>query len=191
MAYSRYYATETATSGSNPALVHTIANPDNASFGYLAPAHIQLSISTANQSLADFQAASKSVLSINNDYLLDGDGKITTIPSSLTLTAGATYRIYINRVTPKLTHTVDFQAGSPLTESDLDNSNRFSLFRSQEIEDDLGSTSFALTLAAMKETAGITGNFLGTTDAQSVENKTFAPLKGNTFDCGGRSYTAE
>lgn len=135
MAFSRYYATEDTPINSG-VLTHTISNPSNTNFGYLADTHLELYVSKSDESMSAFQAdvaagyADK--YNLNNDFTLEG--------STITITGLATdkrYRLFLKRVTPKLTHYVDFQAGSPLTEADLDNSNKYSLFREQEIEDDL------------------------------------------------------
>ena len=196
MAYSRYYATIVA-SDPGGVLTHVVANPDNNTFGIIADAHLQVAVSVPGQTLAAFQAlvaaGRYTVLQLNNDYSLINN----TITTALTLEAGGTYRVYLNRVTPKNAHVVDFQAGSPLTETDLDNSNRYTLFRSQELEADMAvvssaaaASSYTLTLAEMNSVAGIAGAFVGYTDTQNIENKTFAADKGNLFDCGGRSWTA-
>lgn len=191
--YSRYYAT--ANAGGDPAvtLAHTISNSANTNFAWLADNHLQLYISSAGQSLDDFKAAitgGQAPLNLNNDYTLTGSNIL--IPSSYGLSAAA-YRLFVKRVTPKNTHFVDFQAGSPLTESDLDNANNYALFRSQELEDDLSvvssTSNYTLTLAAMKTVANVTGDFVGHSDSQNLENKTFAANKGNTYDCGGRSWS--
>lgn len=135
MAYSRYYATESTPINSG-VLTHTINNPSNANFGFLANAHLELRLSTADQALtsfvADIDANDLTALSLGNAYTLEGNTITVT-----SLTVDSTYRLHLKRVTPKLAHFVDFQAGSPLTEADLDNSNKYSLFREQEIEDDL------------------------------------------------------
>jgi hypothetical protein len=189
--YSRYYAT--ATAGNPATLAHTISNSYNTNFAWLVDSHIQLYISSAGQSLDDFKTAivgGQAALTLNNDYTLtNGD---ILIPQTYGLTANAVYRLHIKRVTPKDAHFVNFQAGSPLTESDLDNSNNYALFRSQELEDDLSvvssTSTFTLTLAAMKAVASVTGDFVGHSDTQNIENKTFAADKGNAYDCGGRSW---
>ena len=192
--YSRYYATATAVNDSgNVTLAHTISNSANTNFAWLLGSHLQLYISSAGQSLDDFKTAvagGQAALTLNNDYTLTGDDIL--IPATYGLSA-AVYRLHIKRVTPKDAHFVNFQAGSPLTEADLDNSNNYALFRSQEIEDDLAvvssTSTFTLTLAAMKAVASVTGDFVGHSDTQNLENKTFAADKGNTYDCGGRSWT--
>jgi len=125
-------------------------------------------------------------LSLYNDYTLTGSS--IEIPN---LTASAAYQFYINRVTPKLTHFVDFQAGSPITETDLDNSNNYALFRFQELEDVSEQYSpYVLTLARMKTVAGITGEFTGDTDTQTITNKTFTAGASITssFDLGTASW---
>lgn len=135
MAYSRYYATET-TPLNTGVLTHTIGNPSNNNFGYLTASHLELYLSHADQTLASFtsdvDAGDAKLCVIYNDFTVENN--VITLTGLLPDT---TYRIYIKRVTPKLTHFVDFQAGAPLTETDLDNSNKYSLFREQEIEDDL------------------------------------------------------
>jgi hypothetical protein len=40
----------------------------------------------------------------------------------------------------------------------------------------------------MKAVASVTGDFVGHSDTQNIENKTFAADKGNAYDCGGRSW---
>jgi hypothetical protein len=190
--YSRYYATA-ETEGDPATLAHTISNSANTNFAWLLGSHLQLYISSAGQSLADFKtavAAGQAPLNLNNDYTLTGADIL--IPASYGLSA-ATYRLHVKRVTPKDAHFVNFQAGSPLTELDLDNSNNYALFRSQEIEDDLAvvasTSTFVLTLAAMKAAASVSGDFVGHSDTQNLENKTFATNKGNSYDCGGRSWS--
>jgi len=135
MAYSRYYASEDTPMNSG-VLTHTVANPDNNNFGYLSPYDLEVYASKADQSLSSFQADVDS--NYADQYTLDND--FTLINNVITITnlaANKRYRLFIKRATSKLVHPVDFQAGSPLTEADLDNSNKYSLFREQEIEDDL------------------------------------------------------
>lgn len=193
--YSRYYAT--ATAGSPTAtLAHTISNSDNANFSWLLDSHLLLHISSANQSLDDFKTAvaagSTSALSLNNDYSLNSSGELLIL-AGYGLTAGATYRLYLKRATPKSAHFVDFQAGSPLTELDLDNANNYALFRSQELEDDLAvvtaNSVYTLTLSEMKSVASVSGSFVGDTDTQTLNNKEFAAAGTSTFDCSPRSWT--
>ena len=135
MAFSRYYATEDTPVNSG-VLTHTIANPSNTNFGYLDPYHLEVYVSKADESLnafqADVNAGTADKYTLNNDFTLESG--VITINN---LAVDKRYRLFIKRVTPKLKHFVDFQAGSPLTEADLDNSNKYSLFREQEIEDDL------------------------------------------------------
>ena len=135
MAYSRYYASEDTPINSG-VLTHTLANPDNNNFGYLNPYHLEVYASKSDQSMSAFQADVASGYAdqyvLNNDFTLANN--VITISN---LATNKRYRLFIKRVTPKLRHFVDFQAGSPLTEADLDNSNKYSLFREQEIEDDL------------------------------------------------------
>jgi len=192
MAFSRYYAAQ-ATNGSG-VLAHTIANPDNASFGYLHLHHLEFRISSAGQSLVAFKTALDAgiaKLTNYNDYTI-ADG-VFTIPADYGLTESATYQLQIKRVTPKLTHYVNFNAGAPITETDLDNSNSYALFRSQELEDgiqDVIDFGFVLTLAEMKSVAGITGEFTGDTDTQIMTNKAFTAGTAitSTFDLGTASW---
>lgn len=186
MAFSRYYGSQ-AANGSG-VLVHTVANPDNASFGFLHISHVELRMSSAGQSLVAFKAALESgmaKLTIYNDYTFANG--VITIPASYGLTQSATYQLQIKRVTPKLTHYVNFNAGAPITETDLDNSNSYALFRSQEIEDDLGEN--LLTLINMKTVSGITGDFVDTLSFQTVRNKTFPADQSNVADYGTAAWT--
>ena len=141
MRYSRYYAA--ATTNESGVLTHTVSNPNNINFGYLAKTHLEFRISANSQTLtaftADIDADDVSALSLGNDYTLDLSHEFAST-NNMNLTPTATYYLYVKRATPKLTHFVDFQGGAPLTEADLDNSNRYSLFREQEIEDDLSDT---------------------------------------------------
>ena len=186
MAFSRYYGAQTAN-GSG-VLGHTINNPDNASFGFLNVSHIELRLSSAGQSLVAFKAALEAgmaKLTIYNDYTLESG--VITLPASYGLTQGATYQLQIKRATPKLAHYVNFNAGAPITETDLDNSNSYALFRAQEIEDDLGEN--LLTLINMKNVSGITGDFVDTLSVQTVRNKTFPADQSNVADYGLASWT--
>ena len=193
MSYSRYITSGTTTGGGG--LVHTVSNSGNSTFDWLSPDHMKIYLSTAGQSQVDFTAAiaagTVNEFTPQMGYTLVG---VTLTFSGLN--ALSSYFFQVKRVTPKLSHFVDFSAGSPLTEVDLDNSNKYALFRSQELEDDLetvnavaSSSTFTLTLAAMKAVASVTGDFVGHSDTQNIENKTFAANKGNTYDCGGRSWT--
>lgn len=194
--YSRYYAT--AVAGNPATLVHTISNAGNANFAWLLDSHLELYVSSAGQSLDAFKVAiaggSTAALTLNNDYTLDNSSGDILILAGYGLTADATYRLHIKRVTPKGIHFVNFQAGSPLTELDLDNSNNYALFRSQELEDDLEvfveDGSYTLTLEDMKTVAGVTGDFTGTTDTQTMTNKAFTAGEGitTTFDLGTASW---
>jgi|18_taG_2_1085343.scaffolds.fasta_scaffold00273_2 hypothetical protein len=187
MGYSRYYGNATANGAGT--LVHVVSNPDNANFGWLLNSHLELRLSSAGQSLAAFTTEVEdglAKLSLYNDYNINGSS--IEIPN---LTASAVYQFYISRITPKLSHFVDFQAGSPITETDLDNSNKYALFRFQELEDVSEQYSpFILTLAKMKTVAGITGEFTGDTDTQTMTNKTFTAGAGITssFDLGTASW---
>lgn len=186
MSYSRYITTGTATSGGG--LVHTVSNSGNTSFTWLAADHIKIYLSAAGASLVDFTAAIAQG-TINEFTPAMGYTLVGTTLTFSGLTASSAYNFQIKRETPKLTHFVDFSAGSPLTEIDLDNSNKYALFRAQELEDELELVStYTLTLADMKTVASVTGAFLGDTDTQNIENKTFASDKGNLYDCGGRSW---
>ena len=185
MAYSRYIASGTATGAGG--LVASISNPSNSNFDWLTPDHIKIYLSSANQTLdsfnTDLAAGDISLFNPSDGYTLVG----TTLTFS-GLTANATYRWQVKRVTPKLTHYVDFQAGSPLTELDLDNSNKYTLFRSQELEDDIEEKT--MTLATMKLTAGITGDFVDTTSAQTISNKTFTDTT-SSFDGGVLAFSGD
>lgn len=187
MGLSKYYG-NAAANGSG-LLSHTVSNPDNASFAWLNDSHLELRVSSAGQSLAAFQTAvdaGQSKLSLYNDYTLTG--KLIEVPN---LTNGATYQFEIRRVTPKSTHYVDFQAGSPITETDLDNSNNYALFRTQELEDTIsGFSDYELTLAKMKTAAGTSGDFVDTGSAQTVLNKTFPSTgTGSNFDAGQANWS--
>ena len=184
MGLANYYGN--ATANGSGLLTHTVSNPDNANFDWLIASHLELRLSTAGQSLAAFTTAvenGQAKLSLYNDYSLTG--KLIEVPN---LVAGGVYQFYVSRVTPKKTHFVDFQAGSPITETDLDNSNRYALFRSQEIED--LAAPFQLTLAKMKTAAGTSGDFVDTGSAQTVLNKTFPSTgTGSNFDAGQANWS--
>jgi hypothetical protein len=187
MGLSKYYG-NAAANGSG-LLSHTISNPDNASFNWLNNSHVELRLSSAGQSLVAFQAAVKAgqdKLSLFNDYSITG--KLLEVPS---LTNGATYQFEIRRITPKSTHYVNFQAGSPITETDLDNSNNYALYRTQELEDTVANFSeYELTLAKMKTAAGTSGDFVDTDSAQTVLNKTFPSTgSGSNFDAGQANWS--
>ena len=83
---------------------------------------------------------------------------------------------------------MDFTAGSPLTEADLDNSNKYALFRAQELEDEVSDKT--ISLAKMKSTANITGDFVDTTSAQTITNKNF-PDSTSVFDGGSLSFSGD
>lgn len=181
MAFSRYYAAE-STPVNSGVITHTISNPSNTNFGYLSNSHVELYVSSPDESLSAFQAdvnaGQATKFLINNDFTLENN----TITVS-GLLANKTYRLYVKRATPKLTHFVDFQAGSPLTEADLDNSNKYSLFREQEIEDDLADTNALIgtsgsgsssldTAEAIKTALGIEGDAVGTQNVQEIFTKT-------------------
>lgn len=183
MGYSKYYGNATANGAGT--LTHVISNPDNVYFGWLITSHLELRLSSAGQSLGSFTTAVEgglAKLSLYNDYSVTGSS--VEIPN---LTANAVYQFFINRVTPKLSHFVDFQAGAPITETDLDNSNKYALYRSQELEDSL--SPYELTLAKMKTASGLTGDFVDTGSVQTVSNKIFpATGDGSNFDCGSANW---
>lgn len=181
MPFSRYYATEDTPVNSG-VLTHTVANPSNANFGYLDPYHLEVYASKSDQTMAQFQAdvsaGTADQYTLNNDFTLESG--VITINN---LAVDKRYRLFIKRATPKLTHFVDFQAGSPLTEADLDNSNKYSLFREQEIEDDLADTNALIgtsgsgsssldTAEAIKTALGIEGDAVGTHNVQEIFTKT-------------------
>lgn len=182
MGYSRYISSGvmSGTGGHT----HVVSNPGNSGFSWLSVDHIKIYLSDAGQSLTDFQSA----LSAGTVNLFNPADGYTLVGTTLTfsgLTALATYRFQIKRVTPKLSHFVDFQAGAPLTELALDNSNKYTLFRAQELEDDMEES--ALSLQNMKTTAGVTGDFVDTTSSQTLTNKTFQDST-STFDGGTLSF---
>jgi hypothetical protein len=185
MGYSRYIGGGTTTSSGG--LVHNVSNPDNNSFTWLSPDHIQIYLSTAGQSLSSFEAAlnagTVNLFNPSDGYVLAG----TTLTFT-GLAASSQYKFQIKRVTPKLTHFVDFTAGSPLTEADLDNSNKYALFRAQELEDEVSDKT--ISLAKMKSTANITGDFVDTTSAQTITNKNF-PDSTSVFDGGSLSFSGD
>ena len=171
MGYSRYITSGTTTS--NGSFNHTVTNPENAMFAWADVDHIKVYISTANQSLSSFQ--SEVILGTApeaQDYTLIG----RTLSFSA-LNINSTYQFQVKRITPKLTHFVDFQAGQPLTELALDNSNKYTLYVAQELEDDMGDNNLTLTL--MKSLASVSGDFVDTTSIQTVMNKT---LPANSSD---------
>ncbi len=187
MAFSNYISSATA-SGSG-GITHSISNPGNNSFAWLNSDHMEFRLSTPGQSLSSFNTElTAETINKATNYTLIG----TTLTFS-GLTNGGAYHFEVKRVTPHLTHYVDFQAGSPITESDLDNSNRYALYRTQELEDGLQSAldlGYVLTLGEMKSIAGITGEFTGDTDTQTITNKTFTAGAGITssFDLGTASW---
>ncbi len=182
MGYSRYISA--FTTSSQGGYSHTISNPDNESFSFAEVDHINIFLSDAGQALASFQSA---VLSgTANRYLSH-----TLIGQTLTfsgLEESTSYCFQVKRVTPKATHFVDFQAGAPLTELALDNSNKYTLYRSQELEDDMGEN--LLTLAKMKALASVSGDFVDTTSTQTVSNKTLPSggATGTHIDMGLASF---
>lgn len=184
MAYSRYY-TSTSSTGSG-GISHNISNPDNSNFSWLGDDHIKIYISTAGSTLAAFKSAYEagtvSLFSPSDGYVLSG----TTLTFS-GLTASSGYQILIKRETPKLHHVVDFQAGAPITELDLDNSNKYTLFRAQELDDDISENLVSLTV--MKTKAGITGNFVDTDSVQTLKNKTFVAGSGICSNFDGGTFT--
>ena len=176
----------TVTSSGSGGITHTVSNPGNNNFTWLSSSHIEIRLSSAGQSLVSFKTA------ITNGTVNKLTSGYTLIGSTLTLsglTNNAVYYFEVKRVTPKIAHYVDFQAGSPITESDLDNSNRWALYRTQELED---AVTFTLTLENMKTVAGITGDgdFVFTTDTQTITNKTFTAGTAITssFDLGTASW---
>jgi hypothetical protein len=182
MAYSRYIGSGAASGTGGH--THAVSNPGNGNFDWLSTDHIKIYLSDAGQSVSSFQ----SEISAGTVSLFNPADGYTLVGTTLTfsgLSASATYRFLIKRETPKLSHFVNFQAGAPLTELALDNSNKYTLFRAQELEDDLEEK--ALSLANMKTTAGITGDFVDTTSAQTITNKTFQD-SASTFDGGTLSF---
>lgn len=182
MGLSSYITTATA-SGSG-GITHTVSNPGNNNFAWLSSTHIEIRLSAAGQSLVSFNTA------ITNGTINKLSAGYTLIGSTLTLsglTSNAVYYWEVKRVTPKIAHYVDFQAGSPITESDLDNSNRYALYRTQELEDLVAP--YTLTLAKMKTASGINGDFVDTLSVQTVSNKIFpASGEGSNFDCGSANW---
>ena len=189
MGLSKYYGS--ATADGSGIINHTISNPDNSNFAWLHGSHLEIRLSSAGQSLSSFQTAvdggGVAKLTQYTNYSLTGS--VLQIPS---LTNNAAYKFEVRRITPKKTHFVDFQAGSPLTENDLDNSNKYALFRSQELEDRLNdvasSSGYTLTLAEMKSVASVNGDFVGHTDTKNLSNKSFVANTNNTYDCGIRNW---
>ena len=183
MGLSSYITTATA-SGSG-GIAHTVSNPGNNNFAWLSSSHIEIRLSSAGQSLVSFNTdmTNGTVNKLTSGYTLIG--------STLTLsglTNNAVYYFEVKRVTPKIAHYVDFQAGSPITESDLDNSNRWALYRTQELEDSVAP--YNLTLEKMKIASGITGDFVDTFSVQTVSNKIFPSSDvGSNFDCGSANWT--
>ena len=184
MGYSRYFVTVNTTSSGG--VSHTISNPDNAGFSWISADHIKVYLSSANQTLSDFKTAisngTVSLFNPSDGYTLSG--------STLTfsgLSASSEYQIQIKRVTPKLNHVVDFQAGAPITETDLDNCNKYTLFRSQELDDEIAEN--LVSLAVMKTKAGIEGDFVDTDSVQTLKNKTFVAESGVTSNFDGGTFT--
>jgi hypothetical protein len=178
MGYSRYITSGTTTS--NGGFTHTVTNPDNGTFTWAEVGHIKVYISTANQTLSSFQdTVILGTAAEAQDYTLIG----RTLTFSA-LTPNSTYQFQVKRVTPKLTHFVDFQAGQPLTELALDNSNKYTLYVAQELEDDMGDNNLTLTL--MKSLASVSGDFVDTTSIQTVLNKTLPSTgsSGTKIDMG-------
>ena len=183
MAYSKYI-TSGATSGGT-GFIHNVSNPGNNQFDWLSPDHIEIRLSNAGETLAAFSArvaaGTVAIFNPSNGYSLIG----TTLTFT-GLTSGQTYRFQLERVTPKLSHVVNFQAGAPLTEAALDNSNKYALFRAQELEDKIADN--LVSLSSMKTAAGVTGDFVDTESAQTIKNKTFINSgSASVFD--GGDYT--
>tara|TARA_B100001175_G_scaffold316835_1_gene331810 strand:+ start:2013 stop:2567 length:555 start_codon:yes stop_codon:yes gene_type:complete len=183
MAYSKYIAS--GVTGGGTGFTHNISNPSNAQFAWLSEDHLQIRLSTANETVAAFQTRlSKGTVPLFNPG--DGwsiSGETITVTGLVTST---TYRFQLERVTPKLNHTVEFAAGAPLTEAALDNSNKYALFRAQELEDKIEDN--LLSLGNMKTVANITGDFVDTTSPQTITNKTFQDST-SVFDGGVLSFT--
>jgi hypothetical protein len=181
MAFSRYITSGTASASGG--FTHSVSNPSNGSYGWLLGDHMKIYLSTAGQSLASFttalDAGTVSLFNPGDGYTLQG----TTLTFS-GLVASSIYQFQVKRMTPKLTHFVNFNAGSPLSEADLDNSNKYALFRAQELEDDMEENN--LSLQNMKNTAGnLTGDFVDTNSVQTLTNKTFSDTNSaSTFDGG-------
>ena len=184
MAYSRYYVSASSTGSGG--LSHNISNPDNGNFSWLSNDHIKIYLSGAGHTLSAFKAAisagTVSVFTPSDGYTLSG----TTLTFS-GLTASSGYQILIKRETPKLNHVVDFQAGAPITELDLDNSNKYTLFRAQELDDDIGENLISLNV--MKTKAGIVGDFVDTDSVQTLKNKTFIAGSGIASNFDGGTFT--
>lgn len=181
MGYSKYISSGN-TSGIG-GFTLTVSNPGNSSFSWLADGHIKIYLSDANQSLAAFQTA----LNEGTVALFNPSDGYTLVGTTLTfsgLAASATYKFLIKRETPILTHFVNYQAGAPLTKTALDNSNKYALFRAQELEDRISESMMSLN--AMKTAANITGDFVDTLSHQTISNKTFTN-SASTFD--GGDYT--
>ena len=104
MGYSSYIGDVTTTSSGG--LVHNVSNPDNNSFTWLSPDHIQIYLSAAGQSLSSFEAAlnagTVNLFNPSDGYVLAG----TTLTFT-GLAASSQYKFQIKRVTPKLPHFVD------------------------------------------------------------------------------------
>jgi hypothetical protein len=181
MAYSKYISN--ASTGAGTGFVHTISNSGNSYFAWLADSHIEVRLSTLNESVGDFSAR-LAAGTVDLYAPSDGYSLVGTTLSFTGLVTSSNYSFEVKRVTPKLVHVVDFQAGAPLTESSLDNSNKYALFRSQELEDRISDSM--ISLSSMKIAANITGDFVDTLSHQTISNKTFTNTA-STFD--GGNYT--
>lgn len=181
MSYSRYYFVK-AIDGTG-VLTHTISNPSNTYFSWLSTAHLEFHRSNLAESLTDFTERIETGASTKLTMSGGSGGSLVAGVLTITGLSVGSYYVHVRRVTPKLSHFVDFQVGQTLTAEDLDNSNKYALFRQQELEDDL--TDNALTETKVKARLGITGDAVGTTDAQTLTNKQFedstSRFDGGTF----------
>lgn len=181
MAYSKYITSGATLAGTG--FVHNVSNSGNSYFAWLADSHLEVRLSTLNESVTDFSAR---VAAGTVEVYAPSDG-YSLVGTTLTFTGlvtSSTYHFEVRRVTPKLVHVVDFQAGAPLTESALDNSNKYALFRAQELEDRISDNM--VSLSTMKIAANISGDFVDTLSVQTLANKTFSD---NTSSFDGGNYT--